>query len=342
MKNILRYQAALLGLSAFLPMLPAEEAQDNPHKAVRELRVIAGPGADADHAHREHARIFMHGGKPEMETVTFLGVETGPVGPTLAAQLNLPGGAGLVVGHVAPDSPASTVLKTHDVLVKLDDQLLIEPRQFAVLVRNHKEGDEVTLTYVRGGKETTAKVKLGKHEAPKLAALGGDNAHFNFAFGGDGEGLPALGRIDMDRMLSLMDGNALPGMRRMNITHADGPGDRTVSVTVNTGDSNMVFSDDKGSMELKMDEGKKNLIAKNTKGDVVFSGPVNTLDERKAMPADVRERLEKLESMHDFSFKTDDDFQPGTVKVVRPPGSKIRLPLPVQHADRSAAAPQVF
>ncbi len=56
--------------------------------------------------------------------------------------------------NVVPDSPAAATLKKNDVLTKLDDQLLIEQRQLSVLIRNHKDGDEVTLTYIRGGKES--------------------------------------------------------------------------------------------------------------------------------------------------------------------------------------------
>ena len=46
-----------------------------------------------------------------MESATFLGVETSPVSPTLTAQLGLQEGAGLVVNHVVPDSPAAAALK---------------------------------------------------------------------------------------------------------------------------------------------------------------------------------------------------------------------------------------
>src|SRR5829696_9143182 len=61
----------------------------------------------------------------EKEVVTFLGVETAPVSETLGSQLGLPKESGLVVIHVVPESPAASALKQHDVLVKLDDQLLV-------------------------------------------------------------------------------------------------------------------------------------------------------------------------------------------------------------------------
>lgn len=329
MKNSLLHLIPLAGLTAILPVLQAQDAAPTtppppgaPHE-LRELTDDGGPGG-----RHGNMRFFRHPGPQELEPAAFLGVETSPVPPALAAQLNLAAGTGLVVGHVSPDSPAASVFKKYDVLLKLGDQQLIEPRQFAVLVRQHQEGDEIALTYLRGGKEATARVKLAKRDLPKLAAMGGGPEGFpGLGFGfmdgdGDGEG-PEIGRADMDRMLSLMDDNLMPGLRRLDVGRGPGPGDRMMSVMVNTGDSNMSFSDEKGSLDLKIADGKKTLVAKNPKGDTVFSGPVNTPEERKTLPADVRERLEKIESMNEFSFKTDGDFQPGTVKVAKPAGAKI-------------------
>lgn len=342
MKKSLLHLLPLAGLAAALPLTAQEAAPAAPPPdGHREMRVIAngdehGPAAPG--GHHGNMRFFKHAGPGELEPAAFLGVETSPVSPALAAQLNLAPGTGLVVGHVSPDSPASSVFKKYDVLLKLGDQQLIEPRQFAVLVRQHKEGDEVTLTYLRAGKEATAKVKLAQRDLPKLALDDGPGGFpgMGFGFTTGEDGAPEIGRADMDRMLSLMDGNMMPGLRRMNLTRDAGPGDRMISVTVNTGDSNMTFSDEKGSLDLKINDGKKTLVAKNPKGDIVFSGPVNTPEERKALPADVRDRLEKIESMNEFSFKTDGDFQPGTMKVVKPAGTKII------HVGPRSAPVQVF
>jgi hypothetical protein len=53
--------------------------------------------------------------------------------------------------------------------------------------------------------------------------------------------------------------------------------------------------DDKGDLELKSDDGKRFLTAKDAQGKQVFSGPVNTPEDLKKVPADVLPRLEKLE-----------------------------------------------
>ncbi len=61
------------------------------------------------------------------------------------------------------------------------------------------------------------------------------------------------------------------------------------------GQARIVVRDAAGELVLKVDDGKRLLVAKDTEGKLLFSGPVNTDEERKALPSDVRARLEKLE-----------------------------------------------
>lgn len=304
-------------------------SQAQPEK--KELRVLAdaqpdGPGPRTEKRIRVRRDARENA---ELEKVTFLGVETQPVSPALTAQLGLPKGAGLIVRHVAPESPASAVLQTHDILLKIDDQLLIEPRQFSVLVRNHQPGDEVTISYIRGGKPGTVKIKLAEHEQPKDV----------FGFSGDPEGAfdifldrpglpPAFERENAKRVLSLLDENH-PGEagRRVHVARPLLPEFRAQTVT--PGNSTMVFSDEKGSLEVTIKEGKKTLLAKNSKGEQVYSGPINTPEDHEKLPAEVRERLGQLEGMQNFSFEAGDDLE-GDVKVLRRPGRKISLPRPKQ------------
>jgi hypothetical protein len=273
----------------------------------------------------------------EKENVTFLGVETGPVPAVVVAQLGLAEGQGLVVNHVVPDSPAASALKQHDILLKFDDQILIEQRQLSVLVRGRKEGEEVTLTYLRGGKQATARVKLAKHEVQKMSLMlpaSGEGGAVAFAQSGGSApfDVQVHPRVDlqstaeMDRLLGLIDSARTPGQHRMNIIGPSGGGDRTISVTVNTGNSHVVLDDDKGTLDLTIKDGRKELVAKNSKGEQVFAGPVNTPEERKALPADVRARLERLEDSTQFRFKTDADFKGAETKIFRPRGQSIVLP----------------
>ncbi len=279
--------------------------------------------------------------KVEKETVAFLGVETGPVSATTGAQLGLARGTGLVVNHVVPKSPAAGVLQEHDILLKLDDQILIETRQLAVLIRSRKHGDEVTVTYMRAGQKTTAKITLSQHEVTKLSSLGGLSEVRSFTFAPTVPGMqwseaPVAGagghnREEIDRVLSMIhgartrvgaDGQQSP--LRIQIDRQGGPGFRAMSV--NTADSSLVFTDDQGSLELSQKAGAKTLVAKDAKGAEIFSGPVTTPEERRALPDAVRTRLEKLEGMQDVTFRTDGDFKGTETKVVRPLERSISLP----------------
>ncbi|MDB6094669.1 MAG: hypothetical protein JWM32_2231 [Verrucomicrobia bacterium] len=320
MKSIARYLIPAAGLAVALPVMRA----DDPAPNKKEMRVLVAHGDDEapDHPHRRVIRI---GAQQELESGTFLGVETRPADSALSAQLNLAAGTGLIVRDVVPDSPASTALKKNDVLVKMDDQLLIEQRQLSVLIRSHKEGDEITLTYIRGGKEATAKVKLVKHDFPRMAMMEGGlgNMKFQHLFNDDDTG-PGMDREDMDRVLALID--KAPGYqhRSFHVDREGAPGMRSTTVSVDN--SNMVFSDEKGSLDLTIKDGKKTLVAKNAKGEQLYSGPVTTPDERKALPPEVRERLDKLEGMQDFSFQTDEAFEGGKAHIVKPGKTKITAP----------------
>lgn len=98
------------------------------------------------------------------EPVTWMGVATTELSKELAAQLPVTPGAGLLVRDVPKDSPADRAgLREHDVLVKFDDQILVNPAQLAVLVAARKEGESVKITYLRKGEAAETTVTLGKH-----------------------------------------------------------------------------------------------------------------------------------------------------------------------------------
>jgi len=64
---------------------------------------------------------------------------------------------------------------------------------------------------------------------------------------------------------------------------------------IDVGKAQIVLSDDKGEMRLETIDGKRVLTAKDPKGLLLFSGPIDNAEEKAKVPADVRQRLEKLE-----------------------------------------------
>ena len=117
---------------------------------------------------------------------------------------------------------------------------------------------------------------------------------------------------------------------RIQIDREGGPGIRAMAV--NIGNSALTFADDTGSLELTFKDGTKSLVAKDKAGAETFSGPVTTEEERKALPPELRERLERLEGMQDLTFRTGAEFRGSETRLIRPRGigapERDRVPAP--------------
>ena len=68
---------------------------------------------------------------------------------------------------------------------------------------------------------------------------------------------------------------------------------------IDIGKAQIVLSDEKGELRIENVEGKNVLTAKDPQGRLLFSGPVETKEDRDKIPADVRERYDKLQ-LHDL------------------------------------------
>ncbi len=153
--------------------------------------------------------------KVKKQKVPFLGVYAVPLNPAVAKQLNLSDGLYLSLEQAIPDSPAAKAgLEKFDVLMKFDDQILVNSQQLQALVRSRKKGDLVKLSILRGGKEKTVEVQLGEQQVPEAAfgqqmvvPVPGDP---QFGFGGQGFPLdPGIEGLDGNLDLQLDFGDAL-------------------------------------------------------------------------------------------------------------------------------------
>lgn len=92
---------------------------------------------------------------------------SGTVTPSTGAYLGVvtqsaSSGSGAQVVRVANGSPADGAgLKADDVITKVNDTSVSSPQDLVQAVESHKAGDQVTITYTRGGTSATATVKLG-------------------------------------------------------------------------------------------------------------------------------------------------------------------------------------
>lgn len=312
---------ALIPVAGLILLLPVARAGDQPpsQATYTQTSEVTVTTPDSDGPRVERRIEMMHPGPREMITVAFLGVETGPVDLTLSSQLGVAPGTGLVVHSIVPDSAAAAALQEHDVLLKLNDQILIDTHQLSVLVRNMKKGDKITLSFLRGGKAQTAEVTLGEHQVPKrdeIRFLPRPNMGFDFRTL-DRSKAPVVGEgDDANHLLWMMD-LGRDGRQKV-VRNREVSGDQVVEVTVNTGDGMMNYNDDKGSLELVSKEGRKMLTAKDAAGKVIYEGPVSTPEERAKLPQEVRERLKKIEDMQSFQFRTDKTFKGGETRMIAP------------------------
>ena len=263
--------------------------------------------------------------------VTFLGVETSEVPSVLCDQLGLPKGFGLVVDYVVPDGPAAAAgVQQNDVIKMLNDQILTDPGQLSKLVRSYSEGTNVTLTLLRKGQEQKVTVKLTKKEVSRRHAFMDHMHHmnhdWNFDFGDVGD----MGHLK-EQMSELKEqlGDEQRGMihdavvrardeaqraadevrrnvqRIRTVTRNNGGLQRT---TIDLNKAQIVLSDDKGELRIENKEGKKFLTAKDPQGKLLFSGPVDTKEDLDKMPAEARQRYEKLQQ-HDLPAVAPDDLR---------------------------------
>lgn len=265
--------------------------------------------------------------------VTFLGVETSPVPSVVSEQLGLAKGFGLVVDYVVPESPAAAAgLQQNDILKMLNDQILMEPGQLRKLLQTFTEGTNVTLTVLRKGQEQKITVKLVKKEVPKRHSLFDGKHDWNWNWNFDDMDLGDLSEKmqglkeqlkeqlgDAGEVVREAVNNAREeakqareqareeSRRARDEARAARDAAREVRIQskdngalkatrIDLGKAQIVFSDDKGEMKLETLNGKKLLTAKDPQGKLLFSGPVETNEEIDKLPAEVRERFDKLKN----------------------------------------------
>jgi PDZ domain-containing protein len=256
--------------------------------------------------------------------VTFLGVDTSSVPRVVSEQLNLPKGFGLVVDYVVPDGPAAAAgVQQNDIIKMFNDQILMEPNQLAKLVRSLPEGTNVTLTILRKNAETKITVKLGKKEVrqrehdfgmfnenmedfhEKMNAMNEKMKDFKFDFNNSNFGpdvretvrnaqreaarATAEARMEARRAAE----EARRSAREMRLFSQDKGAMK--STTIDLGKATIVFADEQGEMKIETVDGKKILTAKDPQGRLLFSGPVESKEDLDKVPANVRERYDKLE-----------------------------------------------
>lgn len=285
------------------------------------------------------------GGEPEVtmeppgaqevsrKDVPWLGVSTTEASDTIAAQLNLEPGVGLVVSYVASNSPAAKAgVVRNDVLVEFDNQPLVHPAQLRKLVRVHKQEEPVKLGFYHGGKKQTVSLTLGTTRMSadlmqeqtqalqsRLQELHKQmkDLHLEDAVRDQMRSLhDSLGNLRIDQ--EELQKNVRQGMEQArkavqdairdvtnaeplrnvleNLAHSKMLVDEKANVVVRSSGKNVksvVKSDEAGTLVLIRNP-RLYLTAHDKDGKLLFDGPIETDEERAKVPAPVWDRVEPL------------------------------------------------
>jgi len=227
------------------------------------------------------------------EKVAYLGVATSRASDTLRDQLKLPPGVGLVIEYVDPKSAADTAgIRKHDILMKLDDQLLINEDQLATLVRSMKPGDKVTLTVVRQGSQETLTATLGEREVQ--VGQKGRWRRFPGLFGeGFSDSLHSGKGFEVPDDFAERFMKEIPSWGRIRIEgwrQKEGSGDGI--------EMRIEFDDSGYAVGLTGDEDLIRLTIKDKDGKEIFRGSIKNLQELKEqvkhLPEELGKKLEKI------------------------------------------------
>ena len=251
-----------------------------------------------------------------------LGVATSPVAPALAAQLGLPEGFGLVVDEVMPDSPAGKAgVQRFDVLLRFNDQQLTDAGQLAALVRAQGRDADVTLTLLRKGQEQKLNMRLAERPTPERVPAPGPsgetrqrNERVPDALSERARRMQEQARDFEKRLREYQErlknwrggpGEEIPKPPEFHPApepesprREGGRGEPAQERRVesrSTANAKVVMKDDSGEIEITATDGRRHLIAKNAKGEVVFDGPIDTREQISALPEDIRKKVESVE-----------------------------------------------
>ena len=245
----------------------------------------------------------------------YLGVHTSRLDQGLSHQLGLPRGAHLRVDRVAQGSPAENAgLKLYDILLKLDDQLLINPDQLKTLVQMRNPGERISLSVLRQSKPITVSVEL--LETPKELR---DRQNRDWMDDRDPFDFDALFPKDRFRDFfrrhsfdfpDLMDFHRQPFFSRPELDDPsiapNSPGHSGIDDPLHSGadvqtysysssTQQVTVSDAEGSLQWTEKDGLRFLRATDLDGQVLFEGAITTNEDRKKMPEGVGQRLRAMQ-----------------------------------------------
>ena len=249
------------------------------------------------------------------EEQTYLGLGTTTVPEFLSKHLHLRANTGLLVQAVDPESPAAKAgFTADDIITKIDGNPVASQLELANIIHARKAGDQLEIDFIHEGTPGNRGVQLGSHRA--TAQADGDAAVADAQPDPDADNPNA----DPLRMADKLMRDAIEKARKnigqqmklqivpggaggiQIIPGAGGAGGLKIQGGINF-NSNIQMADGEGSIEMKTADGGTEVRVLDKAGKEVWSGPWETEQDKAAAPADIRQRIERLNGGNMFHLQ---------------------------------------
>ncbi len=236
----------------------------------------------------------------------FLGVELGAVEPALAMQLGIDEGTGALVNMVIEDSPADKAgIEKHDVIVRIDDNDVKGPVDLSESIRKRKKDDKVKIELIRAGKTTEVQATLSEKAPLESGRFRDILKRYS---------LPLIPRMrvfkahpdDSDFVIQLEtdDGTGDKRLEHRFTFRSDKSADIQAPGVSMSGkikpDASVrekriiVIKTDKDVTTVRDEDGQRFVSVKDAQENVIFEGAINSEADLRKLPAEVRERLDRI------------------------------------------------
>jgi hypothetical protein len=186
-----------------------------------------------------------------------------------ATSRELKPGVGLVVEDVTPSSVAANGgLQKGDIIFKVGDQWIINADQLATLLSIQDANNGFEIKVYRGT----------------------DRVDLDYKF--DQTALDTMNR-SLDSAMGSMDQSTDRTLDR-TLKDRDRDQDRMAGANPMIIPEKFDFKDDLHSISIRTENGVKKLLVKDKDGNVLFDGPYNSAQDREAVPADVKIKVEQV------------------------------------------------
>lgn len=263
--------------------------------------------------------------KQNHKNIAYLGVAGDPLPEVLVAQLGLK--QGLVLKAVMPNSPAAkSGIQPHDIITHIDKEEIHSQNALRKVITKLKPQQKITANIIRSGKKIQKEVVLGAREnklqnqdfprqqrklfLPKDRLNQQDFRHLNLPnheiedFMNQIQEMMQENRENMlnnrlDLQLNLQDffQNQAPLLDQEMLDLPQKGGQ------INGFSSHTIIRDGEGSIKIKNDQRGKTITVTDRAGKIIFSGPMDTEEDKNAMPEGIRQRVDSVQNGIKLQFK---------------------------------------